>query len=646
MAIKRTITKELNIQTICNTANSFSICRGDSVDFIFTFKNGAEAFDISTATKARVFAKKFTSDGVNTLDTPFFSKEISLDNVTTISASFASEETAGESGNYLLSVILLDVEENTLTTQAIPFQVVNQGYAGVHQVSEDFRDEVLIAKQDSIKARNEAEDFVQQASEYAYTAETSASEASTSESNAFNFAESSRLYSENANTAESNALQYSQQAEEFKEQAEDFKEQAKDFKEQAKDFRDETLVARNEAILAKDEAVEISDPEGWRVNTRSMINALQQTKSNIGEFYFNGGGLQIDSLKYVQGNPFSFAVNFRANKADVIGIGKQVDIFDGGILYLYFPASNPRLAFYAPSGVLGVTYISQADNDRLLNGEWHSLVVSYDGTTLKLSDETGVLMSASATLQSQASSSAIKLGSNLVGQMRSIKYFNFDMSDVDAPYTIADYIAGKDESPLLQTTQPIIDWHNLNGGTRNGNTFKLSTTKAIYPCLFQNGTFKPNRKYSIDISGNVLYVNGQQNVGVRVRFPTAKVILTNKITGTVSEITTFPMSLALGNGTDFDVNVKFVANEESTDSNCMFYLNQSGSSNSYFTLSAQSVGALLSLEDYTFNGKVFDASGNNNTATITGTVYGTKDNTIEQMYQAFASRIQDLITSE
>ena len=65
-----------------------------------------------------------------------------------------------------------------------------------------------------------------------------------------------------------------------------------------------------------------------------------------------------------------------------------------------------------------------------------------------------------------------------------------------------------------------------------------------------------------------------------------------------------------------------------------------------FTMSAENIGALLSLEDYTFNGKVFDTSGNNNTATITGVVYGSKDNAVGQMYQAFASRIQDLITSE
>ena len=143
MAIKRTITKELNIQTICNTANSFTICRGDSVDFLFTFKNGAEDFDISTATTARIFAKKIKYDGVNILETPLFSKEVNLSENTNLEVSFTSEETAGEQGNYLLSVVLLDSDANTITAQTIPFTLFNQGYTGTHQVTESFRDEVL-----------------------------------------------------------------------------------------------------------------------------------------------------------------------------------------------------------------------------------------------------------------------------------------------------------------------------------------------------------------------------------------------------------------------------------------------------------------------------------------------------------------------
>ena len=54
----RTIAKEIDVSKVYNPQNTFSICKGDTVDFTFTFVNGAEAFDISTAKTARIFAKK------------------------------------------------------------------------------------------------------------------------------------------------------------------------------------------------------------------------------------------------------------------------------------------------------------------------------------------------------------------------------------------------------------------------------------------------------------------------------------------------------------------------------------------------------------------------------------------------------------
>lgn len=46
--------------------------------------------------------------------------------------------------------------------------------------------------------------------------------------------------------------------------------------------------------------------------------------------------------------------------------------------------------------------------------------------------------------------------------------------------------------------------------------------------------------------------------------------------------------------------------------------------------------ALVYFDDYTFNNKVFDISGNGNTATVTGTVIGDRDQSVKQMYDAFA----------
>ena len=91
-----------------------------------------------------VDAERLSKTGVRVEDLPLFSKEESINTSDNkIEVSFSSSETAGEEGNYLLSVILLDNEGNTLTTSTIPFSLINQGYNGSCQVSSDFRDEVL-----------------------------------------------------------------------------------------------------------------------------------------------------------------------------------------------------------------------------------------------------------------------------------------------------------------------------------------------------------------------------------------------------------------------------------------------------------------------------------------------------------------------
>ena len=354
-----------------------------------------------------------------------------------------------------------------------------------------------------------------------------------------------------------------------------------------------------------------------------------------GELWFNGGFLQNDTLKYSQGNPFSFAFGFRAKKSDILGVTSAIYVVNLGFLYLYLPENSKKIAFYSSSPAL-VKYISDADNDRLLNGEWHSLVISYDGITLKLIDETGVLLSVSIALSSQSNSSAIKLGNYFIGQMRSIKYFNFDMSDANAPYTIADYIAGKDESPLL----------NL------GNDFNFNLTRES---VFTQRVVASNLTLTDSLT-NIGYIKFEANA-----------------TSSSAPYFWFPLGKTIKKGASVEVSFDYkiienygflnagFSNQNSTtisdlfssgtntitlskDCDCIVFRGASGTTiQCDIRLSAFVNGALLSLEDYTFNGKVFDTSGNNNTATITGAVYGSKDNAVEQMYQAFASRIGNLM---
>ena len=147
MGISRDITKLIDTTKVYNPALAFEICRGDTVNFSFTFNA-----DISSATLARIFAKPLKHNGVNHNDNPLFAAEITLDNPTGINHTIASAETASDAGEYLLSIVLLDASENTVTATTIPFALFEQGYSGIYTPSADFRDELLTTCYNAISA--------------------------------------------------------------------------------------------------------------------------------------------------------------------------------------------------------------------------------------------------------------------------------------------------------------------------------------------------------------------------------------------------------------------------------------------------------------------------------------------------------------
>lgn len=170
--IKRTFTKVLDINKIYNTAESFTIARGDTVQFSFTFTNGEASFPLNDMTKARLYAKRIKSNGVDASSTPLFAKEITYPStVTSVDATFISSETAGAAGQYLFTVILFDANDNTITTSNIPFELFENGYNGIYQPAEDFRDECLDAKADAETAATTATEQAGLALEYAQGAE-------------------------------------------------------------------------------------------------------------------------------------------------------------------------------------------------------------------------------------------------------------------------------------------------------------------------------------------------------------------------------------------------------------------------------------------------------------------------------------------
>lgn len=214
--MNRTFDITLDIQKPIDPQNSFRFFRGDNVFFNFVYKNGDADFPTTDASKLRVYAKKVYARGVSPDEQPLFASE----STTISSVSFSSSSTSGDAGNYLMAVILLDANNNLITAQGIFFDLIENGYAGVYQPGEDFRDEVLdalaqaqaaaqsaqTAATNSANSATEAAGYKTSAAESAGAASSSAQASAQSETNAASSASSAQTSAMNAAKSEADAL--------------------------------------------------------------------------------------------------------------------------------------------------------------------------------------------------------------------------------------------------------------------------------------------------------------------------------------------------------------------------------------------------------------------------------------------------------
>lgn len=408
------------------------------------------------------------------------------------------------------------------------------------------------------------------------------------------------------------------------------------------------------AWLAANRAEEISDPE-------NRISSLQLTKVEEGELVFKGGTLKASQPVYIDG---AFTCVWTATRGSNVYGGETTNerkdwvytVQDQGSEYKGFlvKSDDKYLSFYfrwkKSDGSLGRLSIT-LNASKYFDGKPHTYAYVFDGiSSIRLLID-NVEFSKGVVDDFVPFTTTLPLTIVSPNQTCSrIKYFDFDMSSPTAPYTLGDYIIGKEESPLLNQPNPTQDWHSMpTGFSRDASTGKITMTNTgtvnSYP--FALGTLLQGVSYKIKVNGSILNASGTQ--AMRLYLPTDSYTMTrtNITTGetTTTEYAQNVAYLFVSDGNEWNVEITFVCNANSTNSNTYLRADAVDTSReNYFYFSAEKIGALLSLDDYIFNGKVFDTSGNNNTATITGAVYGSKDNAVEQMYQAFASRIQNITT--
>lgn len=232
------------------------------------------------------------------------------------------------------------------------------------------------------------------------------------------------------------------------------------------------------AQQAADAAVAISDPEGWRTDTRAMIARLALAKSDSGILYCNGGvatatpDITSDTLSILFKTDYKFqtptsGIDFAPFVLGKTNLGKFFSTRLGTLtagLTVYVEAT--RIASFSLESI----------NPKVIDG-LNALAFVFK----KLSDgnaQVSLFVNGSAITASYTGTVAFPALENYVQLFRwgsntnvpavsysDFRIFNFDVSSSDAPYSLSDYQAGKRLPPNLAGVQLALENYTINRNT-------------------------------------------------------------------------------------------------------------------------------------------------------------------------------------
>lgn len=391
------------------------------------------------------------------------------------------------------------------------------------------------------------------------------------------------------------------------------------------------------------------------------IKTLSQVKSNRGELWFNNTTDKIACSNKWTNAPFSCVMTFVMTLAEA-----NTSITAYSTIGTCSYSSNQNGFFVAITKQsegdirLLCRFYSNGENEKVepffyidkfsnwCDGEHHTLLFLKKETSIEVWIDSVMVKQVAVAKSTPKECSQAFYVTRCVGRFSRIKYFNFDITNSDAPYTLADYINGKDESPMLKNNQPLIDWHSNPTGLVVGTTnITLTNTATIQPYPFAIGTLKAGNTYRIRIQGAVTCPSGQ---AMRLYLPITEYTMyrTNVATGEVTDNSAKQSVIYVfkSDGAEWISDIEFTATADSTNSNTYMRIDAvDTSATNSFTMTAQTDGVLLSLADYSIQRNsttkvVLDESGNGNIATITGDVAGTNDTAIS----AFIDELKMQIT--
>ena len=437
--MEKTFNITLDIAKPIDPANALNFFRGDSVVFNFAYQNNGEAFDTSSATKLRVYAKAIGANGIVTSEeTPLFAAEVATINT----VSFKSSSTAGNAGNYLMAIVLLDANDNVITAQAIFLNLIENGYAGIYQPGVDYRDQIL--------------DALSQAQAAATQAQTSESNAAASATQAQGFAQAAATSQAAAAQSESNA--------------------------QASATAAAGSATQAQTSATNAQAAQAAAQQAAQIAQATDAGALALDKLSAGTLYFNNAKL-FGSNFTIPNFPFSICATVRVDSWEGSTQGIQTIFQFGnngtgalwGSICFNNVINNPNIQLRISKNTDGTLSYSEVsyffDKDTFL-GKEHTIIgvcrelestpvnfdIYVDGAKVATTPFKGLTLdSLSGTVNYAVNTYnqnySVQPASAYPMMLRNLYIFNFDISAEGSPYSIADYEAGRLIPPALKPSQ-------------------------------------------------------------------------------------------------------------------------------------------------------------------------------------------------
>ena len=420
------------------------------------------------------------------------------------------------------------------------------------------------------------------------------------------------------------------------------------------------------AQQAAAQATEISDPEGWRTDTRTLIAGLAQTKYSTPILYCNGGFAKVPQAAFTTLSKATMLVRFARNGATLTSEESLCNLVDGGTtqtgLSVRLTATKNLYVFCNfkfPDGTNLNSRVSEFNIAEYLDGKLHSLAVCWSGTRTRVFID-GALkgqssISTASGLAILSSTCGISVGARSLtastyplyfrGQVSDFAVLNYDASEVDSngnytsAYSIADYQNGRAIPPSMRPFSEVLGrnatWSAMDNApvdvSVSGDVITLTTTAEISDAYFRikpagtiNGRSGQTFRASIDSTSGF----GGEGLGVKPMKGTTEIDQFNLTNDTKSG------SIYLESAFDsFNLTIRYGSSPIP--------------SGTVFTITgfrAWVNGAVVALENYTIARNattrlVKDTSGNGNDATVSGILAGDRDNGIAAFVDELKTQI-------